>query len=272
MPAQNILSVAHSQQVDLIIMCSHGETGFKRWALGSVAQQVARHCPVPVLVLHERGGAPTHLLPDGTRPVRVLVALDGSSLAEAALAPAASLSTALSAPAQGTLHLAWVLPLPELEDDSQKEMLLAARKQAESNVRAYLDTIKQRLREGDLANLHLQVTSSVAVHADGAEALIGMAETGEYREDAGAFNGCDMIAMATHGRSGVERWVMGSVTERVLGATKLPLLIVRPRKPATQEKTSAAEAGQAEAEPAKRSLCALKVVPFPLSSVQSRQV
>ena len=57
-----------------------------------------------------------------------------------------------------------------------------------------------------------------------------MAENGDYLEETGEFNGCDIIALATHGRSGLERCVVGSVTERMLGATKLPLLIVRPGK------------------------------------------
>ncbi|HEV2579957.1 MAG TPA: universal stress protein, partial [Ktedonobacteraceae bacterium] len=39
---------------------------------------------------------------------------------------------------------------------------------------------------------------------------------------------CDLVAMATHGRTGFQHWVLGSVTERVLGATRLPILIVRP--------------------------------------------
>jgi len=47
-------------------------------------------------------------------------------------------------------------------------------------------------------------------------------------EDIEGFKACDVIVMATHGRSGPKRWMMGSVTESVLGATKLPLLIVRP--------------------------------------------
>src|SRR6266852_9879489 len=46
--ALTILDVAHRQHVDLIVMCSHGHTGFKRWMLGSVAQQVARHSSAPV--------------------------------------------------------------------------------------------------------------------------------------------------------------------------------------------------------------------------------
>src|ERR1700694_936410 len=56
-PALTIKSVTRSSKTDLIVMCSHGETGFKRWMLGSIAQKVARFSPVPVLVLRE-GGTP----------------------------------------------------------------------------------------------------------------------------------------------------------------------------------------------------------------------
>ncbi len=232
-PAHLILAAARSHlldtpPVDLIILGSHGATGFRRWALGSVAQHVARHSPVPVLILHERAGVPTNLLSGGIRPVHVLVALDGSSLAEATLAPAASLSAPFSAPAQGRLHLARVIPWPAVEDDRPNEMVSAARKLALSEARAYLQAVEQRLQEGDLAQLHLLITSSVVVRADVAETLIGVAETGDYLEESGEFTGCDVIAIATHGRSGLERWLVGSVAERLLGATKLPLLIVRP--------------------------------------------
>lgn len=229
-PAQRILDVAHEYQVDLIILGSHGETGLKRWMLGSVAQHVTRQSPAPVLVLHERGGVPTHLSPEDTQPVRILVALDGSPLAEAALAPAAYLSAALSAPARGALHLARVLPLHALAETDPKGIVPAVRKQAEMQARAYLDLITRRLCEGELASLGLQVTSSVTIQGDVAETLIGMAETGAFLEGGEPFHGCYVLALATHGRSGVERWVMGSVTERILGATILPLLIVRPRK------------------------------------------
>ena len=72
--------------------------------------------------------------------------------------------------------------------------------------------------------------SVVVVNTDVADVLIGVAENGEYMQDAARFDGCDVIALATHGRGGIKRWMMGSVTERVLGATRLPLLIVRPQK------------------------------------------
>ena len=65
-----------------------------------------------------------------------------------------------------------------------------------------------------------------------------MAENGEDAEGAGAFGRCDLIAIATHGRGGLQHWVMGSIAERVLGATKLPILIVRPESAELKPTTS----------------------------------
>jgi nucleotide-binding universal stress UspA family protein len=138
--AYTILTFAQASKVDLIVLCSHGRTGFKRWALGSVAQKIARHSTVPVLLLRE--GAP-----------------------------------------------------------------------------------ESRLRDGLAAELGLQVTYSLVSGEGIADALIRTAELGE---DTATFQACDLLAMATHGRSGFERWMLGSITERVLDGTHLPLLIVRP--------------------------------------------
>lgn len=228
--AQSIISTVQSFGIDLITMCSHGYSGLKRWMIGSVAQKVAHHSPVPVLVLRESAGIPTNLHPDGMRPVRILVALDGSALSEIALAPAAQLSAAMSAPEQGALHLVQVIHFPDMEGDGQYGAESETRKLAVATAEAYLTTVNERLNEGDLASLNLKVTSSVMTNTDVADTLIGMAELGEGMEIERGFNGCDVIAMATHGRGGLERWVVGSVTERVLDTTKLPLLIVRSHK------------------------------------------
>jgi len=96
---------------------------------------------------------------------------------------------------------------------------------------AYLAAVKEQALE-TFQNLKLSITWSVALDADIAGAIIGTAEHGEQVEGAKDFSGSDLIAMSTHGRGGLERWVMGSVTERVLGATRLPMLIVRPQKKA----------------------------------------
>jgi len=65
--------------------------------------------------------------------------------------------------------------------------------------------------------------------ADVADAIIGTAEYGKKTKEADGLGGSDLIAMSTHGRGGLEHCMMGSVTERVLGTTRLPLLIVRPQ-------------------------------------------
>jgi len=96
-----------------------------------------------------------------------------------------------------------------------------------------------------MADLKLAVTESVAVDVDAANALIRVADNGEDAEGAGVFGGCDIIAMATHGRGGLQRWAMGSVTERVLGATQLPLLIVRPQEVETGQEVHDEEFAEA---------------------------
>ena len=224
--AMTILDVARDEHVDIIVMCSHGDTGFKRWTLGSVAQQVSRHSPVPVLVLREDGTAPTSSFPDHLHPLRsvtAMVALDGSKLAEVALEPVAYLVAALAAPAQGTLLLTSVVNLAAIKNrsDIQKKVL--------DDAKAYLKDAVERLDAGEVAKLNLAIGWSIENSKDVADALIRGAEGGEIVESSWEFAGCDLLAMATHGRGGVQRWVMGSVTERVLGATKLPLLIVRPK-------------------------------------------
>lgn len=220
MPAQTILSTARLQAVDLIVMCSHGMTGFKRWALGSVAQIVAHASDVPVLVLREDGGSALPLTPNGARSMRMLVALDGSPLAETVLFPAGGLCAALSAPAQGHLHLTHIVPFSH-QDEQAEEAITRAH--------AYLCSVAQKFQEGEMAHLHLLVSSSVAFGGDVADTLIKIAETGIQEKDARKTQPCHMIALATHGREGADRWIMGSITERVLEATRLPTLIVRPQ-------------------------------------------
>lgn len=220
-----IIDTVREEHIDLIVMSSHGETGIKRWALGSVAQHVSRHSSVPVLVLREHGTAPTSGFPDRLRPLRsiiALVALDGSKMAEATLEPAANLVAALAAPSQGTLILSTVVNRQSDRNKPGKEDVLG-------EARKYLVGIAERLQGDELGKLNLVIEWSIEDSKDVADALIKAAESGISTESSHEFSGCDLIAIATHGRGGMQRLVMGSVTERVLGATKLPMLIVRPK-------------------------------------------
>ena len=222
--AKTLLLFTHLQQVDLIVMCSHGSTGLKRWVLGSVAEKVARHSAIPVLVLHEDGPKLSIAPAD---PVRLLVPLDGSTLAEAVLTPAAQLCAALAAPGRGTLHLARVLKRPPAAEDEQEYPVYET---ARAEAMTYLQTIIARLKQGEAAVLDLTMSATVQVQTDVAETLIRLAEHGEGGKGSERFDACDVIAMATHGGSNLTYWVMGSVTERILHGSKLPMLIVRPEE------------------------------------------
>src|SRR5579875_879883 len=226
-PALNILSVAESYRIDLIIMSSHGYTGMTRWIMGSVAEKVSHASPVPVLILREGKPPLAGLHPDGSGALKALVPVDGSAHAEVAIGPAAQLIAGLASPGRGALHLTQVVVMPSLEQLNSSEHAMILQKAKEN-----LSATVQEIREGLIANygsdLHLSLTWSVTVDDDIAGGIVRMAESGEDAEGAGTFGRCDMIAMATHGYSGLQRWMLGSITERVLQTTGLPVLIVRP--------------------------------------------
>jgi nucleotide-binding universal stress UspA family protein len=226
-----ILSAATEYHADLIVLCSHGYTGMAHIVMGSVAEKVARHAPVPVLMLHEKVTFPEVKTSKISQPLRVLVPLDGSVYAKAALTPAVELLTALAAPEQKkALHLVRVIePATEQKEERQMEQ-----QRGISRAKSYLSRTTDLMREGylvpALSKHHITVSWSVALDADRARAIVRVVENGEDAEGVGVFGGCDLIAMATHGRGGLHRLAIGSVTERVLQTTKRPILIVRPAK------------------------------------------
>jgi nucleotide-binding universal stress UspA family protein len=220
-------------------MNSHGRSGIARWVLGSVAEHVVHHATVPLLVLRE-------LAPDEAAPAAApaawqgIVALDGSPLAEAALGPAIALLQALASPASAMLRLVRVIqPLSEADDLApvvgDTSAIHAAHAQIRHEASAYLERITHDLRTqyAGLRVSHLLVESR-----DPAGALIDTAEQTklEGHADQGPTSTV-VLGMATHGRSGIARWTLGSVTHRVLEGSHVPLLIVRPPAIAAQQST-----------------------------------
>ena len=232
----SILSIAADTHADVIVMCSHGYTGVKRWwMVGSITAKVARFAQTPVLVLREGGSVPEERHP-GEQPLRVLVPLDGSEYAKAALVPAAYLAAALAAPGQGALHLTHVVqPAHDAKLPTRTARTTARTAQttqtsqnmANEYLKATIHLMLDGSRYPDISDLNLVVTSSVAVDDDIAQGIIRVAENGADDEGTEVFGGCDAIAMTTQGYSGPQPWV-GSVAERVLETSRLPLLFVRP--------------------------------------------
>lgn len=232
----SILAVAADNHADIIVMCSHGLTGVRQWwMLGSVAAKIARFAQIPVMILREGGPVPEERQP-GERPLRVLVPLDGSDYARAALAPAAYLAAALAAPGKGALHLLHVVqPTHEGRGPARTARSTARGAQGTQTsvnmAREYLKATVNQIRDGSLdkgiTELDLEITFTVTVDDDIAQGIIRVAENGGDGEGAEVFGGCDVITMTTQGYSGLQPWV-GNVTERVLDTSRLPLLCVRP--------------------------------------------
>lgn len=227
--APTILLAASSLQCTQVVLSSHGHTGPQRWRLGSVAEKVVRHASVPVLVVREGEREPVST---AIRQVSALVALDGSALSEAMLAPTITLVAALARSTElpGKIQLIRVVDAPTSYGKFRTQVdafydasVKAELKKADEE---YLEGIAKRFSEGEWAQYHFDVTTTVTNDHDIAHAIVLAAEQGKV----------DFISMATHGRGGMLHWALGSVTERVLHATTMPLFIFRPGVPITSSK------------------------------------
>jgi nucleotide-binding universal stress UspA family protein len=214
----NLPDAVQAEQADLVVMSSHGRSGFTRLALGSVAEHVIHHVSVPVLVLHRpREGEPLRK----TAPV-ALVALDGSALAETALLPAAEILAALTVPHEGTLHLVRVVAPPveirSAASPAQDAPLLGREDQTLREAEDYLRKRSEQIQAEGLAGHHPAVTWSLRVSEDVRASLIQAFQQADQEQRPALF-----LALASHGRSGDS----GSMAVGLLEHGTLPLLIVR---------------------------------------------
>jgi nucleotide-binding universal stress UspA family protein len=161
LPPQYILAATRSWEADLTVLCSHGRTGFTRWVLGSVVHTLAHESTVPTLVLHENETASLLAHPDTARPLRALVPLDGSPLAEAALEPAAQLVASLAAHAE--LHLTQVVKSSQTSAEEGVESSLNA--EGRARARTYLTQVTERW-QAMATELGISISWSVALGTD----------------------------------------------------------------------------------------------------------
>jgi len=227
--ALSILAVAESYQADVIVLCSHGFTGLKRWALGSVADKVTRYAEAPVLLLRETG--PIIPPPESGYTFHALVTLDGSQFSAAVLVPTVRMVASLAAPSEGNIHLLHVVEIAATDGKWRGYNNVGAQTvERQEDARAYLTTMIKRLRDEPGTDVQLGITASVVTSSDVAESILQVGESIADVDERGRPGPYDLIAMATHGRGGLPRLMLGSVTERVLHRTTLPMLIVHPQR------------------------------------------
>lgn len=208
--AQTLSTYTHELGADLVVMTTHGRGGIRRAWLGSVTDQLIRTSDIPILVVRprEEGGEKA-----GAALTEILVALDGSPLAEAALEPAITLARLWDA----QISLVQVVRPVMLTSEPHLTFPSGYSEQATASCREsakdYIRDVAERVRDSGVKS-----TGVAVIGAAVPETLIEL--TAPER--------VSLLAVATHGRGGLKRLVLGSVADKLVRGSNVPVLVVRP--------------------------------------------
>jgi nucleotide-binding universal stress UspA family protein len=190
-----ILEAARSWQPDFIAMATTRSSGLDRWLNDGVADAIVRSAEVPVLVV-----PPDREHPSARRsPMRIMVPLDGSAIAEEALGPAVALARSLQAD---------LILLRVIEEDNPGGRVHA--QEAEHYIQKVLDGVRAALPQRQVISHVATGSPTIAI----AQAALDL--------------GADLIAMSTRGRGGLARAVLGSTATATLERSIVPLLLIGP--------------------------------------------
>jgi len=206
---QVIIETAAADKGTLITMATHGRSGINRWLLGSIAEKVLRGATNPLLLVRATDEAKA----DRVATLKsIVVPLDGSELAESVLATVAELAKTLKL--EVVLFRAYSIPYSAYSSAEgyyavdYEELLKAMREEAVDYLEKKTEAVKK---------LGIDKVSCVAKEGFAADEIISLSRKSPD----------NLIAMCTHGRSGVKRWVLGSVTETVVRHSADPVLVIR---------------------------------------------
>ena len=220
-PAEEILRYADENAVELILIATHGRSGIKHWTMGNVADKVLRASKVPVLLV--RAGIPDETPYDQWPSRTILVPLDGSELAESVLPHVETLAKQRGAePINVTLLRVCEPPVapsyytPELSGvplnwGTYMEQEAARCKRVANE---YLAGVEKRLKASNIK------ARSEVLTGKATDAIVDYANKNPF----------NLIVMTTHGRSGLSRWVYGSVAENVLQGVSSPVFLLKPQQ------------------------------------------
>ena len=229
-PMDAIIYEANTRHADLIIMGTHGRSGLNRAVFGSVSEQILAQSDTPLLLVRSN----TDVLPMCSTSPRMLVSLDESPFAEAALPHVARLVRAL----EGTVvMLNVVIPVPEIVSPASlvpSEAELRRLLEGEQAVaRTYLERVTREYFEG------LPVEMLTVVDKSPAKAI----------QNACAASNISCVIMSTHGRTGLQRVIHGSVADEVLHHLNQPVMLMHPGAKAFAKAAAKAEVeAQGEAD------------------------
>jgi nucleotide-binding universal stress UspA family protein len=197
-PAEEILGVAESQGCDLIVLSTSTRQGVGQGILGRVTDKVFHASQLPLLLIPPLAVEPSMSAPQVLSTL--IIPLDGSTLAEAALPIAEELAPRLSA----EVMLVRAVPFAGAIVDEK------APPTGEVEARAYLSRLTQRLRLEGLA------VQSQTLDGPPVELILELARQTPH----------SLVVLTTHGRSALARWFVGSVAEGIVRAASIPVLVI----------------------------------------------
>lgn len=207
-PAEAIVKYTEKNDIRLIVMASHGSSGIIPWAKGGVASKVIEGIGVPLLLIKETKRRKTkekHLIS------RILLPLDGSEAGEAAITRVKELKSRLEA----EVILLEVVPLGRhIRTIGGIDHILYPESEIETfkaEAREYLDKVYKRLQRGK-GELKVEIRTGQL-----AKEILSYAK--EKR--------VSLIAIASHGHSGMTKWVFGSTAQKVIEDSPIPVLVVK---------------------------------------------
>lgn len=207
--AEQILEIAEHTSVDLIAMATHGRSGVARWALGSVTERVIQGSTLPVLLVRGQTNIPH------SKIERILVPLDGSALAEKALTNAQLLAKETGAELWLFQTIAAADVAYDLTSLPSQQQLERAYERSFANAEAYLSSVALQARTAGVA------CQTTVLRGDPAQLICDVANESKI----------DVVVICTHGRTGFNRWMYGSVANQVIRGADCPVLVVRGTQP-----------------------------------------
>lgn len=207
-PASCIADEGNRDSGTLIAMSTHGYSGISRWVMGSVTDKVLHATTNPLLIIRARDQAATS---PNVRLESVIVPLDESALAEQALPHAVYLANALRLKVTPVRVTPTVDAYYRYAEYASADWDNAAT-QVDDQAASYLSAIRQKLQSQGVASVEERL-----LHGPPATAIADLARETKN----------NLVVMTTHGRSGLGRWVLGSVADRVVRNSGDPVLVVR---------------------------------------------
>lgn len=209
--AAGIAEHGPEERADLVVLCTHGDGGVRDFLFGSIAQQVLQRGTTPVLLV--RPAAPDQA-PEAFDPRTILVPLDATLDAEAALGPAEELARKLGA----RLHLTMVVATA----GTIRGSAAAAATMLPAATRKMLD-----LQEQQGADYLEEIAAGLRARGLTVETEVNRGETAARLADETAAHEVGLVVVATHGRAGLQAIWGGSVVSRFLARTRGPVLLLR---------------------------------------------